>query len=173
MVESFWKFVASFPFADSIFMTLLMIVGILLILIILLQRGRGGGLAGAFGGLGGQSAFGTKAGDVFTKITVVLAVIWVLLAGASIKALEYGSAKRFQGADDGETTIEADADPDKKTDGKVDDAVGDDGKSPAKDTEKTEPKTKAAAKDDEKTSKKPDSDGGTAGKGDADSSKTE
>ena len=36
-----------------------------LIALVLIQRGRGGGLAGAFGGAGGQSAFGTKAGDVF------------------------------------------------------------------------------------------------------------
>ncbi|HUG92159.1 MAG TPA: preprotein translocase subunit SecG, partial [Planctomycetaceae bacterium] len=62
-------------------MILLLVVGLLLMGIILLQRGRGGGLAGAFGGMGGQSAFGTKAGDVFTKITIVMAVIWVLLAG--------------------------------------------------------------------------------------------
>lgn len=67
--------------------TLLMLVGIFLILLVLVQRGRGGGLAGAFGGMGGQSAFGTKAGDVFTRITVVVAVLWVLLAGASIHAL--------------------------------------------------------------------------------------
>lgn len=60
---------------------LLLISGLFLMLIILLQRGRGGGLAGAFGGAGGQSAFGTKAGDVFTWITVVTAAIWVLLAG--------------------------------------------------------------------------------------------
>ena len=39
----------------------LMLTGLLLIFIILLQRGRGGGLAGAFGGAGGQSALGTKA----------------------------------------------------------------------------------------------------------------
>lgn len=62
---------------------LLLLVGLLLMFIILLQRGRGGGLAGAFGGLGGQSAFGTKAGDVFTRITIVLAVIWVILAGVT------------------------------------------------------------------------------------------
>lgn len=61
-------------------LTLLMLVGIFLMFVILIQRGRGGGLAGAFGGLGGQSAFGTKAGDVFTVITIVTAVIWVLLA---------------------------------------------------------------------------------------------
>lgn len=63
--------------------TLLLITGFLLIFIILLQRGRGGGLAGAFGGAGGHSAFGTKAGDVFTKITIVMAVIWVVLAGVT------------------------------------------------------------------------------------------
>lgn len=60
---------------------LLLLVSMFLVLIILLQRGRGGGLAGAFGGLGGQSAFGTKAGDVFTWLTVATATVWVLLAG--------------------------------------------------------------------------------------------
>jgi preprotein translocase subunit SecG len=64
-------------------MTVLMLVGFLMMFIILLQRGRGGGLAGAFGGAGGQSALGTRAGDVFTKITIVLAVIWVLIAAGS------------------------------------------------------------------------------------------
>jgi preprotein translocase subunit SecG len=44
-----------------------------------LQRGRGGGLAGALGGMGGQSAFGTKAGDLFTKITVGVAAFWIVL----------------------------------------------------------------------------------------------
>lgn len=68
-------------------LTVLMLVGILLIFIVLLQRGRGGGLAGALGGMGGQSAFGTKAGDVFTRITIGLAIIWVLLAAGSTFAL--------------------------------------------------------------------------------------
>lgn len=68
-------------------MVLLMLVGILLIIVVLLQRGRGGGLAGALGGMGGQSAFGTKAGDVFTRITIVIAMIWVVLAGVSGFAL--------------------------------------------------------------------------------------
>jgi preprotein translocase subunit SecG len=51
-----------------------------LIGIILIQRGKGGGLAGAFGGVGGSSAFGTKTGDVFTKITVGVAIAWILLS---------------------------------------------------------------------------------------------
>ena len=59
-------------------------VGVILIGVILLQRGRGGGLAGAFGGMGGQSAFGTKAGDVFTKITIYLATSWIILGGVCV-----------------------------------------------------------------------------------------
>jgi preprotein translocase subunit SecG len=75
-----------------------MFVGLLLIFVILLQRGRGGGLAGAFGGAGGQSAFGTKAGDVFTRITIVIAIIWVALAGVTGYAMRYESetGRRFQ-----------------------------------------------------------------------------
>lgn len=69
-------------------MILLIVVGLLLMIVILLQRGRGGGLAGAFGGAGGQSAFGTRAGDVFTKITAVMAIIWVLIAAGSSFVLQ-------------------------------------------------------------------------------------
>ncbi|WP_166820121.1 preprotein translocase subunit SecG [Thalassoroseus pseudoceratinae] len=81
-------------------MILLMVVGILLMIVILLQRGRGGGLAGAFGGAGGGSAFGTRAGDVFTKITAIMAIVWVVLAGASRFALESaqdaGASEHFE-----------------------------------------------------------------------------
>ena len=77
--------------------TLLLIVGFLLIFIVLLQRGRGGGLAGAFGGAGGHSAFGTKAGDVFTKITVVMAVIWVALAGITGFAMRHDAESGYGG----------------------------------------------------------------------------
>ncbi len=63
------------------FLNVLMVVSSLfLICIILIQRGKGGGLAGAFGGVGGSSAFGTKAGDVFTKITIGLAAGWIVAA---------------------------------------------------------------------------------------------
>ena len=57
----------------DIFNTLIILVSLFLICLILIQRGKGGGLAGAFGGVGGSSAFGTKAGDTFTRITVVTA----------------------------------------------------------------------------------------------------
>jgi preprotein translocase subunit SecG len=51
---------------------------VILIILVLLQKGKGGGLAGALGGMGGQSAFGTKAGDLFTKITMVVAGVWIV-----------------------------------------------------------------------------------------------
>ncbi len=60
--------------------TVIVILSLFLIGVILIQRGKGGGLAGAFGGAGGSSAFGTKAGDVFTRITGVAAIIWIALA---------------------------------------------------------------------------------------------
>ena len=59
---------------------------VLLILVILLQKGRGGGLAGAFGGAGGYSAFGAKTGDVFTWITISLTAMFVILAVLGNKA---------------------------------------------------------------------------------------
>lgn len=65
----------------------LVLTSLFLILLVLIQRGRGGGLAGAFGGAGGQSAFGTKAGDVFTKITVGVAGFWILLCILSLNVL--------------------------------------------------------------------------------------
>lgn len=65
----------------------LVLTSLFLILLVLIQRGRGGGLAGAFGGAGGQSAFGTKAGDVFTKITVAVAGFWILLCILSLNVL--------------------------------------------------------------------------------------
>jgi preprotein translocase subunit SecG len=56
------------------------VICLFLICLILIQKGKGGGLAGAFGGMGGSSAFGTKAGDVFTRVTVVVAAVWIFLS---------------------------------------------------------------------------------------------
>jgi preprotein translocase subunit SecG len=66
---------------------MLFFTSLFLILLVLIQRGRGGGLAGALGGMGGQSAFGTKAGDVFTKITVGVAAFWIGLCILAINVL--------------------------------------------------------------------------------------
>lgn len=58
---------------------IIIIVSLMLMFIVLIQRGKGGGLAGAFGGAGGSSAFGSRAGDQFMRITLYLAAIWAVL----------------------------------------------------------------------------------------------
>ena len=64
--------------------TLFCVVCVLLILIVLLQKGRGGGLGAAFGGAG-SSAFGTRTGDVFTWVTIVLTGLFLVLAISAVK----------------------------------------------------------------------------------------
>jgi preprotein translocase subunit SecG len=59
-----------------------------LILLVLIQRGKGGGLAGAFGGMGGSSAFGSRAGDLFTRITIIVAGVWLLIAMIEVVILQ-------------------------------------------------------------------------------------
>jgi len=49
-----------------------------LIGVILLQAGRGGGLADSFGGSQMQSLFGTKSTTVLTRMTTVCAVVFIL-----------------------------------------------------------------------------------------------
>jgi preprotein translocase subunit SecG len=61
-------------------MTAFILVCLMLIGLILIQKGRGGGLASAFGGAGGQTAFGSKTGDVLTWATSVVFAVFVVLA---------------------------------------------------------------------------------------------
>ncbi len=64
-------------------------LGLLLMLIVLIQRGKGGGLAGAFGGAGGSSPFGSRAADQFVRITLWLAGVWVLVIMIHVKVVKY------------------------------------------------------------------------------------
>lgn len=61
---------------------LFVLVCLFMMLVILIQRPRGGGLAGAFGGAGGavQQAFGSKVGDLLTAVTVGCFLVFLLLA---------------------------------------------------------------------------------------------
>jgi preprotein translocase subunit SecG len=83
-------------FWHYVFGILLFLLSLFLILLVLVQRGRGGGLTGALGGMGGQSAFGAKAGDTFTRVTMVTATVWIVTCMAAIRLL--GTDDRF-GAD--------------------------------------------------------------------------
>jgi len=75
---------------------ILIFLGVLLIGIILIQRGKGGGLAGAFGGVGGSSPFGAKAGDDFTKYTLILALIWVLVIMGQVKLVQWDTRRTLE-----------------------------------------------------------------------------
>jgi preprotein translocase subunit SecG len=80
---SFWVYVLN---------TLVLILSLFLILLVLIQRGKGGGLAGAFGGVGGSSAFGSRAGDMFTKITIGVAAAWIILTMISVVVIQRSDA---------------------------------------------------------------------------------
>ena len=76
------------PWVPPVLAVALLVLGLFLILLVLIQRGKGGGLAGAFGGAGGSSAFGSRAGDTFTRITIYVAAGWLLLIMILIKTTQ-------------------------------------------------------------------------------------
>jgi preprotein translocase subunit SecG len=76
------------PWLPPVLDRMLLVVGIGLILVVLVQRGKGGGLAGALGGAGGSSAFGSRAGDLFTRITIGVAALWIILAMVEVLVLQ-------------------------------------------------------------------------------------
>ncbi|MEO6811878.1 MAG: preprotein translocase subunit SecG [Isosphaeraceae bacterium] len=80
---------------------LLILSSVFLICLILIQRGKGGGLAGAFGGMGGSSAFGTKAGDVFTRVTIGIALVWIILNMLLVVLHNRPHSSAFQGLEAG------------------------------------------------------------------------
>src|SRR5438105_15960570 len=67
---------------------LLLVIGLFMILLILIQRGKGGGLIGALGGAGGSSPFGSRAGDQFTRLTIYVAIAWLLLTMIQVKSIQ-------------------------------------------------------------------------------------
>jgi len=65
----------------TVLIILYVVICIALVVIVLLQSGKGGGLTGIFGsGGGGQTIFGARTGDVMTKTTTVLAICFMLFS---------------------------------------------------------------------------------------------
>lgn len=75
---------AAVPFVMKIVVALWAIAALVLILVVLIQKGRGGGLASAFGGIGG-SLLGTKTGDFLTWFTICLVTVWLILSVVAVK----------------------------------------------------------------------------------------
>jgi preprotein translocase subunit SecG len=67
-----------------------------MILLILIQRGKGGGLIGALGGSGGSSPFGSRAGDQFTRLTIYVAIVWLLLTMIQVKTIQNDRAEQLK-----------------------------------------------------------------------------
>lgn len=63
----------------TILYALVIVVALLLAILILIQPSKSGGFGTVFGGVG-ESVFGARAGSHLTKATVVLTVIFFLLA---------------------------------------------------------------------------------------------
>ena len=66
-------------FLMSLVMVVFVLVAVALIFIILLQRGKGGGLSAALGGGMASGLLGSKTGDVLTWVTIVLVGVFLLL----------------------------------------------------------------------------------------------
>jgi preprotein translocase subunit SecG len=76
------------PWVPPTLSAVILLLSVFLILLVLIQRGKGGGLAGAFGGVGGSSAFGSRAGDTFTRVTIIVAAVWILLIMITVKLIQ-------------------------------------------------------------------------------------
>ena len=64
-----------------LFVTLYVIACLVLMIVILLQQGKGGDIANAFGGGASQAVFGARAGaTVLTKVTTGLSAAFMVLA---------------------------------------------------------------------------------------------
>lgn len=70
------------PWLIGVMTVLFLVVSTLMILTVLIQKPQGGGLAAAFGGSSGsgQTAFGTKTGDALTVFTVIVFVLFLVIA---------------------------------------------------------------------------------------------
>jgi preprotein translocase subunit SecG len=70
--------------AVGFFMNLIAVLFVLtciaLILIVLIQKGKGGGLSSAFGGGMGGGVLGSKTGDFLTWVTICLTGVFLFLA---------------------------------------------------------------------------------------------
>jgi preprotein translocase subunit SecG len=88
---------------SSILNLLIILVSLVLMFIVLIQRGKGGGLAGAFGGAGGSSAFGSRAGDQFLKITLYIAAFWAVLIMIHVRVADRDNREGTGRMDIGQT----------------------------------------------------------------------
>ncbi len=92
--------------------TIHVLVSLFLLLVILLQQGRGGDIASAFGGGGSQTAFGARgSATVLTKATAILGTLF--LVGAFVLGIlgQRGTSSLISGVEAPEAPVSAPAQP--------------------------------------------------------------
>ena len=82
------------PILTVLLYVAIFIVALLLIVLILIQPAKSGGMGAAFGGIG-ESVFGGKAGSHLTKTTVVMTTIFFVIA--LVLAAVIGLGRRGEG----------------------------------------------------------------------------
>ena len=75
---------AAVPFVMKVVIGIWAVAAVILTLVVLIQKGKGGGLSSAFGGLG-SSLLGTKTGDFLTWVTISIVSVWLLLSIVTAK----------------------------------------------------------------------------------------
>jgi preprotein translocase subunit SecG len=87
---------ATVPFVMKIVVGVWVLLAFVLVLIVLIQKGRGGGLSSTFGGLS-NSLLGTKTGDFLTWVTISVVALWLLLSIVAAKFFRPQTNELLQG----------------------------------------------------------------------------
>ena len=112
------------------------VVCVTLILTVLLQSGKAGDLAGAFGGAGSQSVFGPRgAASILSKLTTISAVLFMITSMGLWILSSKGTRSVVRGEE--ATPVETTAVPEKKTEG----VEGEEVKPPAEIKQEAQEKT--------------------------------
>jgi len=78
----------------AVFFTL---CAVILTLVVLVQKGRGGGLSGTFGGAMASGVLGSKTGDFLTWVTVAVVGLFLILAVVMAKFYKPYAVEQPQG----------------------------------------------------------------------------
>jgi preprotein translocase subunit SecG len=87
---------ATVPFVMKVVVGIWVLAAVILILLVLIQKGRGGGLSSTFGGLS-SSLLGTKTGDFLTWVTIGVVALWLLLSVVAAKWFRPETSALLQG----------------------------------------------------------------------------
>jgi preprotein translocase subunit SecG len=87
---------ATVPFVMKVVVGIWVLAAVILVLLVLIQKGRGGGLSSTFGGLS-NSLLGTKTGDFLTWVTISVVALWLLLSVVAAKWFKPEVSELLQG----------------------------------------------------------------------------